>query len=403
MVMANVQHTPVNGRRCSNWLATYASYTENTEAPREFHLWTAVSTIAASLNRKCWINMGSFNIYPSLYIIFVAPPGIATKSTTARIGEDLLVDAESIHLGASSMTWQAMLDELQEAAKAVEFKPGEPMVTMSALHIFASELGTFLQMGDAGMIDTLVDLWDGKDNFKRRTRGSGIVQIPRPYINLLGCTTPGWLSANAESYFIDGGFFSRTLFVYADQKDRLIAYPEDTFDYSVRKDLLHDLERISELKGEFTLDREAQAWGIKWYEDTYTSPPEHLRGDKFQAYLSRRQSHLHKIAMCVSAAERSDQTITLSHLQVAEGMLTMAEMNLVQIYDSIVTDDKIGAYKRVKQTIRAHKTSSKSALFRELAHRLSISDFEDAIRALTFSGEIKTRQQGNKLIVVWNG
>lgn len=403
MVMANVKHQPSNGRKCANWLATYASFTEETEAPREFHLWTAISTIAAALNRKCWIDMGSFNIYPSLYIIFVAPPGIATKSTTARVGEELLADADACPMGASSMTWQAMLDELQESGQAIEFAPGKPMMTISPLHIFASELGTFLQMGDAGMIDTLVDLWDGKNNFKRRTRGSGIVTIPRPYINLLGCTTPGWLSANAESYFIDGGFFSRTIFVYADQKDRLIAYPEDTFDYTLRADLLHDLERIKELKGEFSLDKEAKEWGAQWYKDTYTAPPAHLQGDKFQAYLSRRQSHLHKIAMCVSAAEREDRLITLSHLQVAQGMLTMAELNLVQIYDSIVTNDKVGAYKQVKALVRGNSGKSKNTLFREMAHRMSYEDFNSAIQALTFAGEIKVSQMGNEIVVKWNG
>lgn len=393
--------TPITTRKLKSWLATYADFTTDTEAPAEFHMWTAVSTIAAAMNRKCWIDMGTFEIYPSMYIIFVAPPGVATKSTTARIGEELLEATDAIAMASDSITWQALLDELEESQTVVTLEPGKPSVTISPLHVFASELGTFLDMSDQGMINLLIELWDGKRKYRRKTRSGGGITIPRPYMNLLGCTTPSWLSSNAEEYFIGGGFFSRTIFVYADKKEKLIAYPKDTFN----KDLLHklqeDLKHIAKLTGKFTLAKEAQAYGEEWYTKTHTQTPKHLLGEKFQAYISRRQNHLHKVAMVISASEACDRVITLEHMLAAEGMLYMAETNLRIIYDSIVTNDKVGVYKRVKLAIQKFKEVNKRTLFQELSHQISYQDFEEAIKSLSFAGEIVAMQKAGDLYIKW--
>ena len=47
-------------RKLSNWIEAYTAFTNNTEAPEKFHRWTAISTIAGALNRKCWVNIGRF-------------------------------------------------------------------------------------------------------------------------------------------------------------------------------------------------------------------------------------------------------------------------------------------------------------------------------------------------------
>ena len=400
--MTTAPITALTPRKFSSWMAAYADYTGDTEAPAQFHMWTAVSTIAGALNRKCWIDMRTFQIFPSMYVIFVAPPGVATKSTTAGIGTSMLKETGAIDLAASSGSWQAMIDEMQESARVVTLEKGKPSVTISALQVFASELGTFLKLADGDQVDLLVDLWDGKPEFKRRLRSSGEIKIPRPYLNLLGCTTPAWLSKNAEDYFIGGGFFSRTIFVYADKKEKLIPYPDTSKDTNgLRKDLTHDLGVMSKMTGAFTLTDEAKAWGIEWYMETHTNTPLHLKGEKFQGYIARRQNHLHKVAMVISASSGNDQIITKDHMEIANGMLFMAEGDLKIIYDSIVSNDQVGSYKQVKRAISILKRSSKPALYRELAHKISYQDFETAVKALIFSQECKQMQSKGEIWLVW--
>lgn len=388
--LENSQPAKITGpRQLSDWLQSYVKFTEDTEAPREFHLWTGISTIAGALGRKCWVNMGRFQLQPSFYIIFVAPPGIATKSTTAGIGMDLLEGAKTGTLFQGSITWQAILDQLKDGEALVDI--GGKKQLMSSLQIFASELGVLLKKEDNSMIDTLVDVWDGKSKIQRRTRGGGLMEITRPFINILGCTTPAWLSSYAESYMIEGGFFSRAIFIYADTKDRLIAYPDTGLDIELQTALENDLKRIGQLRGEFTLTEEARAWGTEWYQNLWNNPPAEISGERFQSYRSRRQAHLHKVAMVLSAVQGDSRQITLDHMLIAEQMIMMAEQHLVSIHESIVTSEKLEAYRLILKTVRRVDAIKKNDLFNELATRITYQEFTQGLEAAIFAQQIKER------------
>lgn len=388
---------PIKGPRIlDNWLKAYSNYTAETEAPREFHLWAGISTLAGALGRKCWMDMGTFTLFPAFYIVFVAPPGIATKSTTAGIGMEMLKSSKSTKVFEGSITWQAVMDELVDCQKQIDIDGKK--LAMSSMHLFASELGVFLKKEDTSMVDLLVDLWDGKNKIERRTRGGGVIEVPRPFLNMIGCTTPAWLSAYAESYMIEGGFFSRSIFVYADTKDRLIAYPNTTIDIELKSALEQDLKRISQIKGAFTLTEEAKIWGTNWYHELWRNPPKEIAGERFQSYRSRRQSHLHKVAMILSAAESSDRIITLEHMLAAEQMLIMAEAHLLCIHESIVTSEKLQAYRLIIKHVK-DTPMDKQKLFRELASRITYLEFQAGVDAAIFSGAIKQVQQGNQLFL----
>ncbi len=44
-------------RQLDDWLSSYLDYTENTEPPKSYNTWVAISTIAAVLKRKCYIKL----------------------------------------------------------------------------------------------------------------------------------------------------------------------------------------------------------------------------------------------------------------------------------------------------------------------------------------------------------
>ena len=187
-------------RRLPNWLDAYLEYTQWNESPERFHLWTGVSTIAGALRRRVFIDMGYFRWYPNFFIFFVAPPGVVSKSTTANIGMELLKKLDYIKFGPSAVTWQRLVKSLADSREDVciggvgvnaEYEP------MCALTIIASELGTFFDPNNREMVDVLVDLWDGKQgDWKKETLHSGDYSIQNPWINIIGCTTPGWGAGN---------------------------------------------------------------------------------------------------------------------------------------------------------------------------------------------------------------
>lgn len=342
------------GRNLDNWLTSYIEYTRYLEAPDQFHLWTAVGAIGGALRGKCWIDMGYFKWKPNFFIVLVAPPGVVSKSTTLGVGMELLREIEGIHFGPDSSTWQAITDAFIEAELVV------PSVgQMSCLTVAASELGTFLDPQNREMLDVLCDLWDGRNvPWKRRTKGDGVSEIHNPWLNFLGCTTPGWLQENFPVVAIRGGFASRTVFVYGEKKRQLIAYPKLSIDADgserkkLRLHLVNDLKRIALLQGEFRLTSDALKYGAKWYQTHWTKGHKGLDPEMFGGYIARKQTHIHKVAMVVSAAQRDDMSITDFDLLTAEHLVTMLEKDMTEVFASVGDDKTAQAMNHILRTVR---------------------------------------------------
>ena len=211
-------------RNYADWLKAYLKYAEATEAPQHMHFWSGVSAVAGALRRKVWIDQAYFKWYPNFYIVLVAPPGIVSKSTTVGIAMDLLRKVPGIHFGPDVVTWQSLVERFASITEAFEYQ--SEYHPMSAMTLESSEFGNLLDPQDKGMIDLMVALWDGKQGgFEKSTKSSGNDVVENPWINLIACTTPSWINGNFPEYMIGGGFTSRTIFVYADQKAKFIAYP----------------------------------------------------------------------------------------------------------------------------------------------------------------------------------
>lgn len=99
----------VGTRYFDNWLPAYVNYAAVTEAPRRMHFWAGVSAIAGCLRRRAWLDQKRFSWFPSFYVIFVAPPGVVSKSTTIDIAMDLLNKVPGVKFGPNAITWQALV------------------------------------------------------------------------------------------------------------------------------------------------------------------------------------------------------------------------------------------------------------------------------------------------------
>lgn len=350
-------------RACPDgWLKTYVHHQRHSEAPTAFHFWAGVSTIAGALRRKVWTDHRYYQYTPNFYILLVAPPGIATKSTTLRQGLDLLRKVQGIHFGPQSLTWQALLDSMKQAEATVKLPNGSSMI-MSCVHIAVSELGTFMRPENREYLDQLINLYDAQlGELSRKTLGAGETVIINPWLNLIACTTPSWIRDNFPEVLIGGGLASRILFVYADRKQQLVAYPErliknEEFDLEERC-LIHDLKQISTISGPYRLTDDAYEWGDAWYHNMHNGGrPEHLSSERFAGYLSRKQAHFHKLAMVIAASERDERNLTSDDLRAAEHYVSALEANMGSVFNAIgvsqtaaVSNEIIGRIRNVKKT-----------------------------------------------------
>ena len=390
-------------RQSSNWITDYQRFTANSEAPDNFHFWTAISVLAGALRRHVWVDMGHFQWTPCFYIVFVAPPGIVSKTTTANVGMNLLREVPGIHFGPDVVTWQSLVQSLAQSTEAFEFE--KDLHPMSTVTIVSGEFGTFLNPNDREMVDVLVSLWDGQiGKWKKATKTSGSDEITNPWINIIACTTPAWIQGNFPEYMIGGGFTSRTIFVYAEEKRRLVAYPfEEMAPEDLKRKLIRDLEHISvELVGPYKVTPEAIRWGQRWYERLYEENKDTLAHDRFAGYIARKQTHMHKLALILSAAERDTLEINEHFLRLADEHLQQAEEHQQKVFSRIVAPEARPANLLIDVMSRSPRMS-KQALFSAVFQQMSQTQFDEALNAGIAAGMLRCQQRGQSLFVEFIG
>lgn len=397
-------------RHFANWISAYVEHTEKSEAPELFHFWTGVSVVASCLRRRVWIDERIFQWSPNFYIIFVAPPGVATKSTTIDLGQHMLNevvarDETRIKMGPNSLTWQALTVHLEQSLEAFEHKSSPSGVyQLCPLTINISELGTFLKPKDTDFMDFLTDMWDGKlrpTPWVHATKTTGTTSIINPWLNIIGCTTPGWMRTNFPAYMIEGGLTSRTIFLYADKKRRLVSYPSQIINgtefMARRARLIEDLNEIASLVGPYDLTREARQFGHRWYVEHWTNRPRDLISDRYAGYLARKQTHIHKMAMVLAASQRNELFITRADLETSVRIISALENDMKRVFDAIGLSDTGRVAAELLGVLRCYKQITVVDLYKHVAGRVEKKDFDAALQSLLTCGTVRQAAVGTSI------
>lgn len=394
-------------RRLSNWLDSYLSYTSGTEAPRIMHFFAGVACLAGALRRKVWFDQVRFKWYPSMYIVFVADPGIVTKSTTADLAMDLLREVPGIKFGPDNVTWQSLVTSFAGSCESFEFQ-GE-WYPMSAITLVASEFGSLMDLHNQEMVNLFITLWDGRARYEKTTKMSGNDVIEAPWINMLACTTPSWIATNMDQLATSGGLTSRTIYVFAEGKENYVAYLDEkapTDLATLRADLVHDLEYISmNLVGPFKLDPAAREWGRAWYESLWKERYSQDSADWLKGYLARKQTHLHKLAMVLSVARDDSLVLTLEDLQLSNIMLGSIEKDLEKVFSKVGKSETAKAAEKFVDYIRRRGTCFYDEVYRMfIAHFPDARDWEGIVAGAVRAGLITlTAADGGKVKVNYVG
>jgi len=378
----------------------YASYSE---APRRMHFWVAVSTVAGALRRRVWLDMNYFKWAANFYIVIVAPPGIVSKSTTVAVGMDLLRRVPGINFGPQVVTWPALVTAFAGANECFELE-GE-WHTQCALTLESSEFGNLVNPQDREMIDLLVTLWDSRQGgFKKSTKGSGTDLVENPWINMIACTTPAWIAGNFPEYVIGGGFTSRCLFVYTEEKEKYIAYPNLHVPKDMKETqdkLVQDLEHISiNLLGNYALTSAAVEWGTAWYEYHYKNRPEALDDERFGGYIARKQTHIHKLALVLAASQRDDLIITHEDLFLANQMVSDLEKDMPKVFSKIGRTEESVQAERFVKFVQSRGVVPYDEAYRHCHLAFpNMRDFEGILKGALSAGYIRMTASGSTMIL----
>lgn len=377
-------------------------YTEDTEAPFNFHMWTGLVTLAGAVQRKVWIDLAHFQWVTNIYVLLVGEPGVVTKSTSIRIGRQLLNGVPGFYGGPDSVTWQALLDSFTEATQSFKYNGGD--LVHAPMSLYVAEVGNFLDPTNREAMDLLTDMWDGQaTTFTRRTRLSGVQEIVNPWLNFIGCTTPTWIQNNFSADLVGGGFASRLIVVYGDKKRKLIAYPgisHGGLKTSMEDGLRSDLKHIARLSGPMRLTTDAVSWGEKWYSDLQAGLGKEIISKRASGYYARKQTHLHKIAMLLSLSGRDDLTLTVDDLKMAHTILLNVEKDIMRVLENVTgRQQQARNAKEIMQVLSSGQDLTDSQVYSHVWTFMTRRDFDQCCSDLQSAGKLYSEARGGKSVL----
>ena len=323
----------------------YFSYVGETECPRIFHRWTAISCVAALLGRSVNIPFGHSNIYPNLYIMLMGPPG-TRKSTAIKIGQKLISQIGYGHFSADRTSKEALwLDMTTEQERNIgtddleleELRPYTP----TELYIVADEFNDFMGIRNEEFQTALTKMWDCPAEYTTRAKASSSTSIYKPTINILGGNTPSGLSKGFGPEAINGGFFSRIVFVHSEPTDTRIPFPSGPA--LTTKIKIED--SIRDIRDSATGSMSISSGARNTLASMYTGFPG-LNDSRFQYYTTRRHTNLLKLSIILAAMDHRME-ITEQDCIASNTILHTTELMMPQAFGEF----GLGKYADVSNTV----------------------------------------------------
>lgn len=381
----------------TEFLNDYMSMVEDTESPRIYHVWAAVSAMAASLGRRCKFKLGPFDIFPNHYILLVGNPAVR-KSSASSIMKKNLTKATGVRFAPPDTAGQrqglvsamkGQEDQNPEFVGAVDLATADKsLLTLGDIErvtnvleeddpgyesfkahkldkhhimVVANEFSRFIGQNNLGMLDFLTTMWDG-DDYEYQTK-ENLVRLQNPLVNIFGATTPTMLANSMPPSAGGQGFLSRIILVYGARKYRSIPRPTEP-DPVLTAKVRESISRVyMELSGTFDETPEARAYSESLYDK-----PLNITDSRFGYYQERRYTHLIKLAMCLCAS-RGDMCITKSDYEEAHRILQATERGMPDALGEFGLNPLATLKQTMLDTLKGIQGMVDVETFRHLFHR----------------------------------
>jgi hypothetical protein len=345
-------HEILNRNLKDGWLRDYVYYTAGHEAPEDFHVWVGLTIIGACIRRKGWFNNVFYNLYPNLYTILVAPPGIGKKTTAINIGIGLLRSADpACRIVAEKVTPEALAKTLSKPIEHLKASGGLRMEASAEGLMVAPELTVFLgrEQYNEGLILFLTRLYDSSDIMEVETIGRGKEKLHNVCVAMLGATTPSEIHTSIGKSAKGSGFMSRLNIIQKESSPRIVPFAAEP-DPTLKESLLLGLTDIStEIKGEFKFADKGRDWYIDYYKRHNHAKQSSRRPID---NIERQPDHLIKLAMCMAASEKTDMLIGEDLLQRSFNLLAIAAKNNGETMRMIDATERGKLTQKVLQVVR---------------------------------------------------
>lgn len=326
-----------------SFLSEYRTFTSGSEAHPTYHTFSALVALSSIISRRVWIEQGYFKVYPNLYVVLVGPPG-NRKTSAMSIAKNLIRELKDVPFSAECVTKEKLILDMAEQEKVIDgMAPAyAAQRVFTPMTVMVTELSEFLGAGSIGMINFLTTIYD-QDVYEHRTKNRGEVLITGPFLNLLACTTPDWITTYLRADVISGGFSRRAIFVLETGKSGRIPFPEVTSEAkSAWENVLAYSRKLQKVHGPFTWHPDAKKFYITWYQNLKMPTEETIVG-----YYETKHMQLLKISMLIALSESPQLVLEVRHLEFGLALLKLAEENLGRVFEGIGRNELNGAASKV--------------------------------------------------------
>jgi hypothetical protein len=332
-----------------------------------------------------------------MYVVLVGHPGIG-KGTAINPAVSILKEAGTANIISDRVTIEYILEKLAKGFPAQQVLPGGQVAFTkdSTCLISAPELQVFAGASQASL-SILTDLWDNKEHpwdYGTKTQGKFIIN--KPTINLLGGTTPEWLTSAIPHSAVSGGFTRRVNFVYAKDKRQKIPWPSINHS-NVWLNLVEDLRYIANLVGEVKFDAQARKLYEKYYQSKACDANE-FDDEATAAYKTTKNIHAIKLAIVISVGETDSLVITEKHLETAIRAVEGVEATIGLVFRSVGESDLAVACDRVLRFVETKGYAQRSDILRANWRHISHNDLDVILATLMQAGMIREHTQGHKIM-----
>lgn len=367
-------------RHFDNWLKIYCDWARDNYCPDKFHVWSGISALACALGRSLWAPVGNgVRIFPNLFILLVAKPGIGKSSAMKKAKGflDILHDECRLNVLPAQTTEAKLIDLMGKKTKAV-YEPDGSIVYDSSSVFYASEASNSLKAIYGEFVSTITDFYDCPDLWSKGTMKDGEKKYQNICLNMIAGSTPNFLNKLITGDNIEGGFASRNIYVIQNQlihrKSQWGNKAESQDAKAIEKLLAEDLLAISQLRGPVLPTSECLSAYEKWRDEVDMQVQTHP-SPTMCALLSRKATAVTKLMMILSVSARQDRVVELKHFEEAVALYETTEKDLPQMIGNTQSMDTNPTRAINQMILNLFRQNNTDRIHKKEFRRLSITNF----------------------------
>ena len=359
----------------------------HTDIPENFIIWSALSLVGAALKNSVYFQIGTYTLYPNMFIVLVGPPGVG-KGASMNILEQMIIDTKPnqvVNTLSDRITAERIIERISDGWSTAPQLKNRQLVLSKNDHnclLFSSEIRVLLGASD-WMLEFLEEAWS-KTTYEYQTKNKGNVAIDNMCCSLLAASVPDFLrNVNREAHMvITGGFSSRCLFIYAENPSKDLPFPEplkkNLKSKALYDNLILDLQEIGTLRGEFVIDTGARL-RFEAFLRLNRAASSKDDSEAVANFRARIKAHVLKLAMIFSVSR--DNTLHISEMDMINAIAEIQKIlaSLSKLFRGAGEGMDAAVTARVQDFIEKYGRVSKKEIFKALHRHLNSPEALDRI------------------------